>query len=90
MNKGISLRAYLYGTVREKLSPAESSFEGNHCEVHPGVDLANVNQIISWVRITHVTCIEWRTLILSVSIRVEPRSMTSSLEMYHETELFYF
>ena len=50
------------GTVREKLSPAESSFKGSCCEVHPGVDLANVEvSIISWIRITHVTCTEWRT-----------------------------
>ncbi len=70
----------MHGTDREKLSPAESSFQGDACEVRPGVDLANVcasMRTSSWIRITHVTCIEW----IERSIRVEPRRMTSSLNV---------
>lgn len=45
--------------------------------------------MISRIRITHVTCTEWRMLIISISIRVEPRSMTSSLSI-KETKSFCF
>ena len=38
MKKAMNEKSSLFGTVREKLSPAESSFQGRICEVHSGAD----------------------------------------------------
>lgn len=38
MEKALNEESSLFGTVREKLSPAESSFQGRICEVHSGAD----------------------------------------------------
>ncbi len=57
--------------VREKLSSAESSFEGNICEVHSGVDPAKefvYRILVAGYGITHVTCIKWKVLSMNVSV----------------------
>lgn len=38
MEKAMNEKSSLFGTVREKLSPAESGFQGRICEVHSGAD----------------------------------------------------
>ena len=50
---------------REKLSPAESSFKGSICEVHPGVGpVKKMKSVIAGSGITHVTCTEGRIRVI--------------------------
>lgn len=57
IGKTLSERVAGRATIREGLSPAESSFWGNGCEVHSGVDPAKEHGDISfgilssWVRV---------------------------------------
>ena len=73
-------KSSLFGTVREKLSPAESSFERKICEVHSGVDLAKESGFSSsQIRITHVTCIEWK--MFDIFYKSGTAELTSSLDI---------
>ena len=47
----------ILGTARERASPAESGLKGRKCEVHSGVDRANVK-----VKISQVAGYVWQTL----------------------------
>ena len=65
---------------REKLSPAESSFKRKICEVHSGVELAKESGFSSsQIRITHVTCIEWK--MFDILYKSGPAELTSSLDI---------
>ena len=68
--------------------PAESSFEAKICEVHSGVDLVKeIGFSSSQIRITHVTCIEWK--MFDIFYKSGTAELTSSLDIAGD-EVFYF
>ena len=56
MEKGNERKSTLYGNIREKLPPAESSFCERVKEVHPGADFVSVRITGSRIRFTCVKC----------------------------------
>lgn len=74
---------------REKLSPAESSFERKICEVHSGVDLVKeIGFSSSQIRITHVTCIEWK--MFDIFYKSGTAELTSSLDIAGDEVFLFF
>ena len=80
MKKAENEKSNRFGTDRESVSPAESTLQESVCEVHSGVDLAKESGFSSsQIRITHVTCIEWK--MFDIFYKSGTAELTSSLDI---------
>ena len=72
--------SYPQSSIREDLSSAESRSRSRDDEVHSGVDLVKeIGFSSSQIRITHVTCIEWK--MFDIFYKSGTAELTSSLDI---------